>query len=72
MLTADSPRNSRLQNYPWLRTEPKRRQTRRAYGHDYKAPGVYMITMGLCRNSVLRRSLSFCRIEVWIFQATDI
>lgn len=45
MLTADSPRNTRLQNCPWLRTEPKRRQTRRAYGHDYKAPGVYMITM---------------------------
>ncbi len=45
MLTPDSPRDTRLQSCPWLRTEPKRRQTRRAYGHDYKAPGVYMITM---------------------------
>lgn len=45
MLTSDSLRDARLQSYPWFRTEPKRRQTRRAYGHDYKAPGVYMITM---------------------------
>lgn len=40
-----SSRAARIENSPWLRAETRHRGNRRAYGHDYKAPGVYMITM---------------------------
>lgn len=72
MLTSDSPRNARLQSYPWLKTEPKRRQTRRAYGHDYKAPGIYMITMTAQRNRPALSLLSWAENQEPLVELTPL